>query len=236
MNAQDDIGYQTLEVISKADKFNRWMYDTIRPYCHGNILEIGSGIGNISKFFIQNGSSITLSDTDESYFKKLKTSFSKTNIASIDLVDENFTGKYSHLFQKFDTVIFLNVLEHVNDDGLAIDNCKQFLKQGGSLVILVPAYSFLYSLMDKELHHHRRYTAKKLSALVSEKKLIVKKLFYFNALGIFAWMYGKIFKLNAIPSKKMNLFNQLVPVAKLMDRMILSKAGLSVIIVAQKDL
>ena len=235
MNAHDDIGFQTLEVISRADKFNKWMYDTILPFCHGNILEIGSGIGNISRLFIENGYSITLSDTDEFYFDQLKKKFKETKIASIDLVDENFTSKYNHLFQGFDTLIFLNVLEHINNDRLAIENCKQFLKPGGSLVILVPAYSFLYSQMDKELHHYRRYTAKKLSALVSEKKFIIKKVFYFNALGIFAWIYGKVFKLNTIPLKNMKLFSELVPIAKLVDKILFRKTGLSVILVAQKD-
>jgi 16S rRNA A1518/A1519 N6-dimethyltransferase RsmA/KsgA/DIM1 with predicted DNA glycosylase/AP lyase activity len=72
---KDEKGYQTLEVIAKADKLNQWIFETIRPYCHGNILEIGSGIGNISRFFIQNGYSITLSDTDEYYIDQLKKTF-----------------------------------------------------------------------------------------------------------------------------------------------------------------
>lgn len=236
MSVHDDTGYRTLEVISKAQKFNQWMYDTIRPFCHGNVLEIGSGIGNISRFFIQDGYSITLSDTDEFYLDQLKKKFNGINITSIDLVHENFATEYNHLFQNFDTLIFLNVLEHIGDDELAIGNCRQFLKPGGSLVILVPAYSFLFSKIDKELRHYRRYTAKKLSSLVLKKEFIVKKVFYFNALGILSWMYGKIFRLGAIPSKNMKLFDQLVPAAKMIDKILLRKTGLSVILTAQKGL
>jgi 16S rRNA A1518/A1519 N6-dimethyltransferase RsmA/KsgA/DIM1 with predicted DNA glycosylase/AP lyase activity len=69
---KDEKGYQTLEVIAEADKFNQWMFQTIRPYCRGNILELGSGIGNISRFFIQDNYSITLSDTDRFYIDHLK--------------------------------------------------------------------------------------------------------------------------------------------------------------------
>ena len=172
---KDEKGYQTLEVIAKADKFNQWMFETIRPYCRGSILEIGSGIGNISRFFIQNGYSITLSDTDEDYIDQLKKTFKETNVHPIDLVHGDFQEKYARLFQTYDTVIFLNVLEHIDNDEQAIENCRYLLKPGGSLVVLVPAYSFLFSKMDRELQHHRRYTSKKLFILASKKKFIVKK-------------------------------------------------------------
>jgi hypothetical protein len=63
----------------------------------------------------------------------------------------------------------------------------------------------------RKLQHYRRYTSKKLAALASKKNFFVKKVFYFNAMGIFAWMYGKFFGLQSIPSKKMRLFNDMVP-------------------------
>lgn len=233
---KDETGYQTLEVIAKADKFNQWMFETIRPHCHGNLLEIGSGIGNISRFFIQSGYSLTLSDTDEHYIEQLKNTFPGTNTLSIDLAHVDFPTKYIQLFQAFDTVILLNVLEHIEDEQEAIENCRHLLKPGGSLVVLVPAYSFLFSKMDRELHHYRRYTSKKLFNLVSKKKFNVRKVFYFNAMGISAWIYGKLLGLHSIPSKEMKLFNNLVPVAKFIDKILFEKAGLSVIMVAQKDL
>jgi len=236
MNSKHIAGYQTLEVISKADKFNQWMYKTIRTYCRGKILEIGSGIGNISTFFVAENYSITLSDTDEDYIDLLQKKFVDQEILSIDLVDKDFTKKYKHLFETFDTVVFLNVLEHIDSDELAIENCKLFLKPKGCLVILVPAYPFLFSEMDKELKHFRRYTSKKLSELLLKGGLTVKNVFYFNAFGILAWIYGKVLRLKAIPSNNMKLFNKMVPFAKFVDKILFKKAGLSVIAAAQKEL
>jgi len=233
---KDEKGYQTLEVIAEAHEFNQWMFETIRPYCHGNILEIGSGIGNISWFFIQNNHSITLSDTDSFYVDYLKRKFSESTIISIDLIHENFYRRYEHLFQTFDTVFLLNVLEHIDNDKQALENCGQFLKPGGSLVVLVPAYAFLFSKIDQSLHHYRRYTSKKISTMVPKKKFLIRKVFYFNAMGILAWMYGKLFGLHAIPSKKMRVFSRLVPLAKFIDKILFRRVGLSVIMVAQKDL
>lgn len=232
----DNTGHQTLEVIAKANKFNSWMYETIRPYCHGSVLEIGSGIGNISQFFIRDGYFITLSDPNEVYLDQLKKKYTGINILSMDLVCGNFNKDHNNLFQVFDTVVFLNVLEHIHNDELAVENCSYFLKPGGSLVVLVPAYSFLYSRIDKELGHYRRYTAKKLGALISKKNFSVKKVFYFNALGIVAWMFGKVFGFRLIPPENMKLFNRLVPFAKFIDKIFFRKIGLSVILIAQKDL
>jgi 16S rRNA A1518/A1519 N6-dimethyltransferase RsmA/KsgA/DIM1 with predicted DNA glycosylase/AP lyase activity len=75
------------------------MFETIRPYCQGHVLEIGSGIGNISQFFLQAGYSITLSDTDKFYVDQLKKNFPGSDIVSIDLVHENFHEKYAQLFK-----------------------------------------------------------------------------------------------------------------------------------------
>jgi SAM-dependent methyltransferase len=236
MRLKDETGYQTLEAIAKADKFNRWMFETIRPFCSGHILEIGSGIGNVSQFFVQNNFLITLSDTDEFYVGHLKKAFVESDVLLIDLVHKSFNKEYDQLFEKFDTVISLNVLEHISDDELAIENCLHFLKPGGSLVMLVPAYSFLFSQMDSELKHYRRYTSKKVSALAVKKGLVVRKVFYFNALGIMAWLYGKLFRLQSIPVKNMKLYNSIVPFAKFMDKILFQRAGLSVILVAKKDL
>src|SRR5690606_15391761 len=97
----DLIGKQTLDVISEADKFNRWMYETIQPYTKGRILEIGSGIGNISRFFLKDKAEITLSDYSTQYFEILKSnikSFKNCNgVVKLDLVHPNFKNEYSDL-------------------------------------------------------------------------------------------------------------------------------------------
>ena len=228
----DSTGYHSLTVIEKANKFNQWMYENVKKFAVGNILEIGSGIGNISQFFIRDGYSITLSDTDEFYISQLKSKFSNKNILAIDLAHNDFAVNYKSLFQSFETIFFLNVLEHIENDELAIQNCKHLLKPGGVLIILVPAYSFLFSKMDRELHHYRRYTKKSLMKLLSKEKCRVTKAFYFNALGIIGWMYAKIFNLQKLPPKEMSFFNKLTGFAKLVDKIFLNKAGLSVIAIA----
>lgn len=238
MKSTDNTGTEVLNVISKANRFNRWMYQTIKPYVKGSALEIGSGIGNISSFFLNDNVSITLSDTEQRYIDILRNRFtghkSINSILSINLEHSTFESTYAELKEKFDTVFLLNVIEHIKNDQLAIDNIRFLLKPGGYIIILTPAYSFLFSTLDKALGHHRRYTAASLNSLLIESGLISLKSFYFNFLGIIAWFYGKLLRLKTIPANEMSFFNKIVPIAKFIDKILFRKAGLSVVIIGQK--
>jgi 2-polyprenyl-3-methyl-5-hydroxy-6-metoxy-1,4-benzoquinol methylase len=234
----DNTGNKILEVIADASRFNRWMYQTVQPFLHGNILEIGSGIGNISIFFLTANATITLSDTDEFYIQKLKNEFHSfqtlKEVLRIDIQDPFFETTYAYMKQQYDSIFLLNVLEHITDDSGAIKNCNFLLKPGGSLLILTPAYPSLYSKLDKALGHYRRYTLSRLNSLLQKNNMLPTKSFYFNALGIGAWFYVKILRLKTIPSPEMGLFNKLVPFAKIIDKIFFRKIGLSAIIVGAK--
>jgi SAM-dependent methyltransferase len=236
---QDIIGLQTLEVISKADHFNKWMYETIRPFLKGNILEIGSGIGNISSFAIDEGLTITLSDFDPEYCRLLKNKYANEpnvkEIISIDLQQPSFRNTYQLYKEKYDTIFLLNVLEHLENDLAAVSNCRYLLKEGGTLIILVPAYRFLFCRLDKELGHYRRYTIKTLKLLFKKQGFSILHKQYFNFFGLFGWfLFGKCFGRKTIGSSEMSAYNKLVPVFRLTDSLILRKAGLSAIIAGQK--
>jgi SAM-dependent methyltransferase len=234
----ENTGHEALQVLSSADAFNQWMFSAISPYASGKILEIGSGLGNISKYFIQTGAEITLSDVDAFYLEHLKKEFSVyknvKDFLSIDLQKQDFVKNYSDLEEKYDTVFYLNVLEHLEDDSYAIKNSEFMLKENGILIILVPAYSFLYSEMDKRLNHHRRYTLKSLRNKISAENFKIEKSFYFNFMGIPAWLYGKIRQFKVLPKGEMKLYNKLTPVGKFLDKMVFHRAGLSAIVVARK--
>ncbi|WP_338409377.1 class I SAM-dependent methyltransferase [uncultured Flavobacterium sp.] len=228
-------GLETLNVIEKANKFNKWMYDTIKPHCKGKILEIGSGIGNISEYFIKDNQNIVLSDLRDNYIEIAKNKFAN-EVLKIDLVDADFDTKYSNLVGTFDTVFALNVVEHIKDDLQAIANCKKLLKKGGHLIILVPAYQSLYNQFDVELEHFRRYTHKSLKKIINANQLNIKKTFSFNVIGILGWyVTGSILKKKTIPEGQMGLFNKLVPIFKLADLLTFKKIGLSVICFSVKN-
>ena len=236
----DDIGEETLEAIGKADRFNRWMYQTIKPHCKGRVLEIGSGAGNISKYFLADEFKITLSDIRESYCQRLNEKFvaetGLDDVFKLNLTDPHFDQNHKTLFNTFDTVFALNVVEHIEDDMLAIANAGKMLRPGGHLIILVPAYQNLYNRFDTGLGHYRRYTQKSLSRLFVANKFNIIAKQYFNFVGIFGWFFsGRILKKDMIPEEQMQIFNQLVPLFKIADTVIFRRFGLSTIVVGKKE-
>jgi len=186
----DTEGMETLDAISSADKFNQWMYETISQHCSGKILEIGSGIGNISNCFLRDGANITLSDIRDNYCDRLRDNFKEYSpeVINVNIADPEFDNKYAHLINTFDTVFSLNVVEHIEDHKLAIQNCKKLLKDNGKLITLVPAYQTIYNGMDTTLEHYRRYTSKTLRKLL-ENDYKIEQIKYFNFIGIFGWVF-----------------------------------------------
>lgn len=236
----DPVGMETLVALAEAERFNEWMYDTIKRYCSGPVFEIGSGIGNISSFFIRDEKEIFLSDLRPEYCEFLNNKFSNHSkilgIDQIDLVDEHFDDKHAQLFNRFKSVYALNVVEHIDNDGLAIENAIKLLVKGGQLVILVPAYTFLYNAFDEELGHFRRYNKKRLSRLFEESGLQIIHKQYFNMPAMFGWMlYGSILKRKIIPKGPVDTYNKLVPLFKIADKVILNRFGNSVILVGRKN-
>ncbi|HET6277763.1 MAG TPA: class I SAM-dependent methyltransferase, partial [Candidatus Polarisedimenticolia bacterium] len=139
-------------------RYNRWMFDRLRRWIGRSVLEIGSGIGNLSVFLVDR-ERLVLTDTREEYLSRLRQRFAgHSNVAVAHLYlpsdDRAVAG------QRFDTIICLNVLEHVDDDISALEAMRRLLAPAGRLVLLVPALPAIYGTMDRALGHHRRYTRK----------------------------------------------------------------------------
>lgn len=226
----DTEGLNTLEAVQEADKFNRWMADVVMPHLHGDILEVGSGIGNISAFFLEQGARITLSDIRQPYCQALQQKFPGTEVLHMDLVDPDFKSRFSGRAGSFDSIFALNVVEHIEDHVLALRNMYWLLKPGGRVLILVPAGPWLYNRIDAGLYHFRRYTARTLGSTLAEAGFRVERTWHFNALGIPAWMTGGwILRERELRKGQMNAYDKLVPLAKILDRITFQRLGLSVL-------
>ncbi len=227
-------GEENLRSIAAADKFNHWMYSQIQPHCKGKILEIGSGIGNISCFFVDNKHDIDLSDIRDQYRSYLSKRFFSQQCFDIDIVGENFNTIHAKKFGTYDAIFALNVVEHIKDDQMALLNMVKLLKPGGNIVILVPAYQHLYNGFDRALEHFRRYTKSTLLTIFPANVQLVKA-WYFNFAGIFGWfLVGTLLRKKVIPESNMRVYNVLTPLFKLVDKVVFNSMGLSVIAVYQK--
>ena len=237
----DPAGFQTLEKFAAAPAFNRWLYQAIRPELKGRILEIGSGTGNISQFLLAGHTEVSLSDLRPEYGDILELKFKKDpHLGGIHLLDlslPDFDNRYAGLLGCFDTVVALNVLEHIADDLEALVNAGKLLSGQGKLVLLVPAFPALFNSLDRELGHFRRYTPDSLERLLLSAGLQFTGCRYFNTAAIPGWwLSGSLLHHKMISATTLNWFNRLVPVFRTLDRMTSSFAGISLISTGIKNL
>jgi SAM-dependent methyltransferase len=237
----DPEGLATLDAIARADNFNSWMFSELRPYLTDQVLEIGSGIGNISEYLLSTQQHVTLSDLNQAYCHTLKLKFKhRPNLKAViqmDVEAPQFETTYAEYLGQFACIIATNVVEHLKNDRQALQNLYRLLAPGGRLIILVPAYNGLFNRFDRELKHYRRYTRYTLSKLFRKSGLVVEKSSYFNLAGIPGWfIFGSLFKHKLIAPGLMSTYDKLVPVFKKLDQAASGSAGLSVYAVGRKNM
>ncbi len=237
---QDQVGWHTLETLSEAPVFNRWTVEHLTSYLKpGTCIEIGSGLGNLSRFLLDQHDGIYLTDIQPHYLRFLQDSFKLhpacLGVSSLDLTHPNFCQTYPRHVEAYDYVIASNVIEHLPNDRLAFSNLYHLLKSGGRALVVVPAYPTLYSLFDLDLGHFRRYEQRQLAVKLEAAGLRIVESYYYNLVGIFGWWTsGKVLKNRALPSRQVRLFNQLMPIVKIVDKFAQNRWGLSLFAVAQK--
>lgn len=230
----DEFGESILKELESAERFSKWMYAMIEPFLGDRILEIGSGIGNISRQ-LPVRDILTLSDYSSTYRKRLAESFlgvEKVNVVEIDLRSDDCFGS---LRCEYDSVVCLNVLEHIDDDIAALRRMGTLLESGGRLIILVPQYRFLMSEMDRQLGHYRRYSHTELKLKLEEAGLSVEVIKNFNALGIAGWYINNtLLDGTSLGANKVRLFDSCVPIMRRIER-IIPLPGLSAIGIGVKE-
>jgi SAM-dependent methyltransferase len=207
------------------------MFDRLRRWIGRRVLEIGSGIGNLSMFLVDR-EQLVLTDTREEYLDRLRQRFAgRPNIAVAHLYLPNDVGALGG--RRFDTAICLNVLEHVDDDISSLAAMRGLLAPSGRLVLLVPALPALYGTIDRALGHHRRYTRAGLRDLLRATGFRSVHLEYFNLAGVPGWWFaGRVLRRQSIPAGSLRLYDALVPLFRL-ERLIPWRVGQSLIAIAE---
>ena len=226
-----DIEKESLRLISNAKHYNKWVYSLINPYLKSPVLEVGSGIGTITNLILKKFQ-VLASEYDQDYLKFLKKKYSSNkNFKGAVFIDLTKFTKIG----KFDTVVCTNVLHHVKDDKLAINNINKYLKKGGHLILQEPAHQFLFGSLDIAQNHYRRYELKNLSRKLSQHGFKVEKSFYFNFLGFLGWLINSILlRRSTISNSQMLIIDKLIKTTSKVEDQIHLPFGLSVFVIARK--
>jgi glycosyltransferase involved in cell wall biosynthesis len=226
-------GSEILERLNRAPRFTRWMADVIRPYVGVRVLEIGAGIGNMSVHLMPRPV-YWATDVNSEYLEYLETLQATRPYMRVGYTDAMNADSFPS-GRTFDTVVCLNVIEHVKDDVSALRNVWNALDPGGRAIILVPNGPGLYGSLDKVLGHFRRYTKDALSAVSKEAGFQVEEILKFNRPGVPAWwLNGRILKRETFGLAQIRLLNLLTPIFRLVDP-VLPLPPLSIIAILRKS-
>ncbi|MGI8435558.1 MAG: class I SAM-dependent methyltransferase [Chthoniobacterales bacterium] len=229
-----DQGNLTLDALERAPRFNRWMYEAVKPWLGQRIAELGAGKGNLSNFFRHHGA-LLLTDYRDDYLAGLRARFADADRLEFAKLDMSRAEDFETL-RPFhpDTAVFLNVLEHIEDDRLVLQRLYDVLPPGCRVVVLVPYNMRLYSGFDRELGHFRRYAKGELEGKMEEAGLKVLRQFFFNRAGTLAWyLANTLGRRRSLTPTQLSLYNFFTPVLQKLDP-ILPLSGLSTIVVAEK--
>ena len=198
------------------------------------MLEAGAGIGNFTGRLVDRELVVALeleADRVEGLRQRFAT-YPNVHAEVGDLADPSLL-QLAHY--QFDTVICLNVLEHIEQHVAALTYMHGVLAPGGRLLLLVPAHPALYSSLDKELGHYRRYREGDLRALLERVGFRVERRFYLNLFGVFGWwLNGRVLKRRLLPRGQLGVYERLAPLFRRVEEGLGRRWGLSVVFVAQK--
>ena len=171
------------EALSEARNYRDALVREFRPYLNGNVLEVGAGVGHLTKELrkLDAVNSVCAVEPNESFCERIRASFPDQQVVqgTIDNLDRA---------QNWSAILSVNVLEHIEDDEAELRNYRELLaSKGGTLCLLVPARPEIYAPIDEDFGHFRRYTREELKSKLEKAGFSIIRLRYYNLVGYFAW-------------------------------------------------
>jgi glycosyltransferase involved in cell wall biosynthesis/protein-L-isoaspartate O-methyltransferase len=214
-----DRGAHILDSLAGTKRFNKWMADTVRPWMGVRVLELGSGIGNMTQHLSRGRKTYVASDIDDEHMARLRVRFRGRPNLEIRKCDLCASTDFEPLRGVFDTVVCLNVVEHVEDDLLALTNIRSALKPGGRAIILVPQDQAAYGTLDEVLGHFRRYSEIHLRKRMEAAGFEIERMLHFNRVTRPGWRFnGQILRRRSFSRFQLRVFDLLVPLWRRLDR------------------
>lgn len=228
-----------LDAIRSMTNYCQWINDLVSPFVGNRLLEAGCGNGNLTEWILSRNQIMKYVGIDHSpeLCSELRAQLSSRReldwtVKTMDLQSEELLALGA---ESFDTIVCLNVLEHIPNDGDLLKTFRTLLSPGGKLVLLVPAFQSLYGTIDAAVHHVRRYAKKDLKKKLEDAGFKIVTVNFFNVLGIFAWLWhGKILRLKVHNKTEMVSWDKVVPLLKAIENTIPIPFGLSLFCVAEK--
>lgn len=211
-----ETGSRTLEIFEDTHRINQWIYSRFAADLGRRVLEVGSGTGNLTSHLVDR-ELVVATELEETHLSKLRRRFADKPNVRVERLDLEAPGSgFSDL--KLDSILSVNVLEHVKDDEGSLRWIRAQLVPGGKLCIYVPALPALYGSLDEALGHHRRYERAELIRKLEAARFRVLWCRGMNLAGIPGWfLSGRVLKRRQLSARQVRLYDRLVPFFRLED-------------------
>jgi SAM-dependent methyltransferase len=229
-----------LEAMSFAVNYHKWILDEFRPFLGKRVVEVGAGTGSFSELLLQESvDSLSLVEPSD-MFESLQANVSQIkNKAQVDFYKSIFSEVATEISdkQKPDSIIYVNVLEHIEHDVAELEHIYRTLGKGGRCFIFVPALMSLYGEFDRKIGHFRRYTKQEVEEKCQSAGFKVLKSKYFDFAGIIPWFVKyKVLKSDSLDSGAVTLYDKMaIPFVRGMEKIVNVPLGKNVLLVAEKQ-
>ncbi len=215
---ESDVGAITLRRMATLSPYNRWLHERFEHYLGSRILEVGSGVGNQTRFFVDDRELVVASDIEPHYVRELTGRFSERPNVRIASYSFPLSSRDRDELRdsRVNTIVCMNVLEHIEDHHATLGDFAGVLPSGGHLVLLVPAMKALYGTLDKHLHHFRRYAPDELRSAVTAAGFEIETLRFLNRPAVAGWwLSSRVLKRRVMPKGQLRVFRWIMPLLRL---------------------
>lgn len=229
---------EALERMRLLEPYYRWTLDLFRPYLGQRIMDAGCGIGNFTAVLASEVAYTLAVDLSPRNIAVLRERFCTTptvEVAQLDL--EHDITALQH--KRLDTIVCLDVLEHLEDDIAMLRSFRAVLQAGGHLLVKVPACPWLFGSVDIASSHYRRYTLQELRSKASQAGWTPLQVAYTNFFGVLPyWLKSRVFKKSTnfsrtFSPKQLQRLRRIMPLLQAVDRLLGPPVGQSAILIAR---
>jgi hypothetical protein len=225
-----------------ASNYRRWIMDLLGPFIGRHVVEVGAGTGDFSQLLLaRRPESLTVLEPSSNLYSRLGGLLHPLDSSGVlDLRHSDFIDAYRGIRppRTPDTAVYINVLEHIEEDEGELQAVFATLPAGGRILIFVPALPSLMSDMDRDLGHFRRYTLRELTAKCTAAGFQIKLARYFDVFGVLPWwMKYRVLKSTGMKAREVRFHDRfIVPISRLIDGVVTLPCGKNIILVGEKSL
>lgn len=225
-------GANLAEAADSAANYLTWISDLLQPHLGRTVLDVGAGLGAVTEHYAA-GREVLAAEISDEFVPELRRRFAGWPNVTVVQRDARDLRQAS---RRFDSVVLVNVLEHIADDAGLLASLAELTTPQGNIVIYVPALNGVYGTWDRQVGHYRRYSKWRLKAVAREAGLRIEELRYVNLLALPGWLLFSRTQAHESTDSSLSLWDRTgIPLTRAIETRVRIPIGLNLLMVMRRD-